>query len=383
MALYTFLVPFLAPVFFPANDPIVQLIMGYGITVVSLFSRPIGAIIFGHMVIYFGARFVLFVTLIGVGLSTCVIGFIPGYNSIGIWGAVILILVRFLQGIFASGEQSIAGLFVLDRVPENLRTKASSYYQASSMTGAMLASAVAWFVSFVGGEEIYWRYAFVSGLFTGVIGLFLRFISLNDKLESAQMPVKVHKILITHHITILRIILVSSLSYMTFAVPFVFLNKFIPTITDVTLTMMMGYNSVIMLIDILLLPVFGHIAQKYNIAKWMGYMTLLLGASAIPAFYIINKVSFAGIIMIKLWLVCVGLAISAPLKAWLFSLVNSGERYMITGFGYAIGMSVLGGQTTTICWILWYNTHSVIAPALYVVAVSLAGSWALFYKGSK
>ena len=380
MALYTFLVPFIAPVFFPGSDPIIQLIMGYGITIVSLISRPIGSILFGNMAMKMGANLVLFITLTGVACSTCMIGFIPGYDSIGIWGAIILIIMRFIQGIFASGEQSVAGLFILDQVQEKSRAKASSYYQASSMTGAMMASGVAWFVSWSGHGEIYWRYAFISGLATGIIGLVLRFMVLDYKVHAPSEKQKIHKIFIKHRLTILRIILVSSLSYMTFAVPFVFLNKFIPILTDVTLTQMMGYNSVIMGLDILLLPVLGHIVQKYNIAKWMGYMTLLLGISAIPAFYMLDKVPFYGIIGIKLWFVIVGLAISAPLRAWLFGLINTGERYMITGFGYAVGMSVLGGQTTTICWILWRGTHNIVAPACYVAALSFAAVWALLYR---
>jgi MFS family permease len=380
MALYTFLVPFIAPVFFPGADPIAQLIMAYGVTVISLISRPIGSILFGSMAMKIGAKFVLCITLTGVACSTCLIGFIPGYDSIGVWGAIILVIVRFVQGVFASGEQSVAGLFVLDQVKETSLAKASSYYQASSMTGAMMASGVAWFVSWSGHGDTYWRYAFISGLVTGLIGLILRFMVLDYKIKAPSENQKVHKIFIKYRLTILRIILVSSLSYMTFAVPFVFLNKFIPILTDVTLTQMMGYNSVIMGLDILLLPILGHIAQKYNIAKWMGYMTLLLGTSAIPAFYMLDKVPFYGIIGIKLWFVIVGLAISAPLRAWLFGLINSSERYMITGFGYAIGMSVLGGQTTTICWILWHETHNIVAPACYVMVLSFAAVWALLYK---
>ncbi len=383
MALYTFLVPFIAPVFFPGTDPVVQLIMGYGVTVISLLSRPMGSIIFGNMAMRVGAKLVLFITLGGVAFSTCLIGFIPGYDSIGIWGAIILIIVRFIQGIFASGEQSVAGLFVLDQVHETKLAKTSSYYQASGMIGAMMASGVAWFISWTGQGEVYWRYAFMTGLVTGLIGLCMRFMSMDYVVHHPSDKPKLHKVFIKHRITILRIMLVSSLSYMTFAVPFVFLNKFIPILTDVTLTEMMGYNSVIMGLDILLLPILGHFAQRYNLAKWMGYMTLLLGVSAIPAFYMLDKVPFYGIIGIKLWFVIVGLAISAPLRAWLFGLINTGERYMVTGFGYAIGMSVLGGQTTTICWILWHNTHNIIAPACYVAALSMAAVWALFYTNHR
>ena len=226
MALYTFLVPFIAPVFFPGNDHVVQLIMAYSITAISIIARPLGSIIFGNMAMRLGAKFVLILTLAGVACSTCIIGFIPGYDSIGIWGAIILIIVRFIQGVFAAGELSVSGLFVLDQVQVERRAKASSYYIASSMTGAMIASAVAWLVSWSGQGEIYWRYAFVSGIVTGLIGLVMRYIVLDGFTPQPIEKIKLHKIVIKYRFIIFQIILVSSVSYMTFSVPFIFLNKF-------------------------------------------------------------------------------------------------------------------------------------------------------------
>lgn len=377
MALYTFLVPFISPTLFPSYDPVMQIIMGYGVTSISILSRPIGSMIFGNMAIKIGARPVLFVTLTGVAISTCAIGLIPSYDDIGIWGGIILIAVRFFQGIFASGEQSIAGIFVLDQVKNENRPQISSYYQASSMTGAMMASGVAWLISFTGHGDTYWRYAFFSGLFTGIVGLVIRFVTLD--ITKTKLPEKIHipKIFIKNWVIILRIIFVSSLSYMTFGIPFIFLNKFITILTDVTLTQMMAYNSIIMVLDIILLPIFGHITQKYNVAKWMICMTIILGISAIPAFYMLDKVQFYGIIAIKLWFVIIGIAISAPFRAWLYSLIYTSERYMITGFGYAVGTSILGGQTTTICWMLWHKTQNIIAPAYYIIALCILAIWAL------
>lgn len=380
MALYTFLVPFISPIFFPGSDPIMQLIMGYGITAISFISRPLGAMIFGNVAMRLGARYVLIVTLIGVSLSTCAIGFIPGYDDVGIWGGVILVLVRFIQGIFAAGELSVAGIFVLDHSKVDTRAKVSSYYMASCMIGSMMASAASAIVSWTGHGDIYWRYAFISGAITGLIGLIIRFRIIDNYVPKLRPQAKAHKIVVKHRISILRIIFVSSFSYITFAIPFVFLNKFVPLFADVSLTQMMTYNSIMMVIDIALLPIAGHLSQKYDVSKWMASMVTILAVTAIPAFYLLNKLPFYGIMCVKLWLVVVGLAYAAPLRAWLFSLINTSERYMITGLGYSIGTEVLGRQTTVICWFLWYQTGSVVAPAYYIVAIGVCTLWALLYK---
>jgi MFS family permease len=382
LALYTFLVPFIAPEFFQYDDPIIQLILAYGITAVSIISRPLGSIIFGKMAITFGAKNILVITLTGVAISTCALGFIPGYNEIGTASVILLVSVRFIQGFFASGEQSIAGLFILDQVQIEQRAKASSYYMASGMTGAMLASGIATIVSMMDNPSEYWRYAFMSGIVTGIVGIIIRFIVLENHISPITTNMKIHKIVIEYKSIILRIIFVSSFSYMTYLIPFVFLNKFVPLFTTISFTEMMAYNSLIMVIDILLLPIFGHIAQQYNVAKWMMYMSLILGVSAIPAFFLIDKVHFYGVMAIKLWFVVIGLAYAAPMKAWLFSLVQTGERYMITGLGYSIGTEVLGRQTTTICWLLWHKTNDVISPAYYIICLSICTILSLYIKDS-
>ncbi len=379
MALYTFLVPFLAPVFFKQEDPIVQLILAYGLTAVAMITRPLGSIFFGKMAMRTSAKKVLIITLIGVASTTCMIGFIPGYDSIGSWSVVILLLIRVIQGLFAAGEQSIASIFLLDKIDEAKRTKVSSYYVASSMCGATMASGAATLVSMSSQPEFYWRYAFISGIVTGLIGLVMRLMMVDSDKKQHSIEIQVRKIVNLHKISILRVIFVSSFSYMTYSIPFVFFNKFIPLFNDISLTEMLGYNSLLLTLDILLLPVFGYMAQRYDPRIWMTWTAVLLGLTAIPAFYLLETASVYGITAIRLWIIVTGIAFVTPSKVWMFNLIGGKERYLVTGLGYAIGTEVLGRQTTTICWILWYQTQSIIAPAYYIVFLSIAAVVALRY----
>ena len=116
MALYTFLVPFIAPIFFKQADPVVQLIMAYGLTAVGVITRPLGSIFFGRLAMSINPKTLLIVTLSGVAISTFTIGLIPGYDSIGSYATLILLIVRIIQGVFAAGEQSIASILLLDQI---------------------------------------------------------------------------------------------------------------------------------------------------------------------------------------------------------------------------------------------------------------------------
>jgi len=371
MALYTFLVPFIAPVFFKTSDPIVGLIMAYGLTAVGVITRPIGSILFGKLTMSSNPKTLLMITLAGVSVSTFLIGLIPGYDSIGYYSVLILLLIRLIQGIFAAGEQSIASILLLDQIEEKVRTRISSYYVVSSMMGATLASGAATIVSMTDNPQFYWRYAFLSGIITGIIGLTLRYITYDFSPTPKEKQEPVKQIVSNHKMNILKVIFVSSFSYMTYSVPFIFFNKFIPIFTEITITEMMSYNSILLIIDMLLVPFLGHIAQSFNYTKWMRGCALLLGITIVPCFYLLPHSSIFGVTFIKFWIILVGVAFVTPSKVWMFKLIGSKERYLVTGLGYAIGTEILGRQTTTICWSIWHYTGSVIAPAYYIVALSI------------
>lgn len=371
MALYTFLVPFIAPVFFKASDPVVQLIMAYGLTAVGVITRPLGSIFFGRLAMSVNPKNLLIITLIGVSVSTFAIGLIPSYDSIGHYAVLILLSIRIIQGIFAAGEQSIAAILLLDQISETARTKISSYYVASSMLGATLASGSATLVSMSDHPEIYWRYAFLTGVVTGIAGVALRYVAFDFSTPLLEKPEPIHKMVSLHKYNLLRVIFISSFSYMTYSMPFIFFNKFIPLFSEITLTEMMSYNSILLIIDMLLVPVFGMIAQNFNYTKWMIGCAILLGITALPSFYLLDQISLLGITLVKFWIIMVGIAFVTPSKVWMFNLIGGKERYMITGLGYAIGTEVLGRQTTTICWAIWHYTESVTAPAYYIIILSI------------
>jgi Sugar (and other) transporter len=86
-------------VYFPGSDPWVGTLQAVGVYFVGFVARPIGAAIFGHYGDRIGRKATLIVTLLMTGIATAAVGLVPGYDSIGIWGAVILVVLRLIQGI--------------------------------------------------------------------------------------------------------------------------------------------------------------------------------------------------------------------------------------------------------------------------------------------
>src|SRR5204863_6076921 len=90
--------------FFPESDPLVGTLQAFGVYAVGFVARPIGAAIFGHYGDRIGRKATLIATLMLMGIATFAVSLVPTYESIGIWGAVILTILRFIQGVGVGGE---------------------------------------------------------------------------------------------------------------------------------------------------------------------------------------------------------------------------------------------------------------------------------------
>src|SRR5437879_537899 len=100
--------------FFPQSDPLVGVLQAFAIFFVGFLGRPIGAAIFGHWGDRIGRKATLIATLLVTGLATVAVGLVPTYESIGIWGAVLLTVIRLIQGIGVGGEWSGSVLLAME-----------------------------------------------------------------------------------------------------------------------------------------------------------------------------------------------------------------------------------------------------------------------------
>src|SRR5437868_12286326 len=89
--------------FFPRSDPYTGTLLAFSTYFVGFAARPVGAAIFGHLGDRLGRKVSLIATLLLMGLSTAAVGLVPGYDRVGIWGAVLLTLFRAVQGVGVGG----------------------------------------------------------------------------------------------------------------------------------------------------------------------------------------------------------------------------------------------------------------------------------------
>ena len=164
--------------FFPESDPLVGVLQAFAVYTVGFIARPIGAAIFGHFGDRIGRKATLIATLLITGLSTFAVAFVPGYAVIGIWGAVILTIIRFIQGIGVGGEWGGSVLLAMEWARTNAhRGFISSWPQFGGPAGLFLANMAVLVFSAISGDQFLvwgWRIPFLLSIVMVAVGLYIR-----------------------------------------------------------------------------------------------------------------------------------------------------------------------------------------------------------------
>ncbi|MBT2504473.1 MHS family MFS transporter [Streptomyces sp. ISL-98] len=132
----------LGPLFFPTFSPLAGTLAAFGTFGVGFISRPLGSVIFGHIGDRYGRRPVLFASLLLTGIATVAVGCVPTYGSIGVAAPVLLLVLRFLQGLGLGGEWGGAVLLTAEHAPADRRALWASFPQVGPAVGFLLANGV-------------------------------------------------------------------------------------------------------------------------------------------------------------------------------------------------------------------------------------------------
>jgi MFS family permease len=165
-------------VYFPGSDPWIGTLQAFGVYFIGFAARPVGALIFGHYGDRIGRKATLIVTLLMTGIATAAVGLVPGYDKIGIWGAVILTFLRLIQGIGVGGEWGGSVLLAMEWARSNKnRGFLTSWPQFGAPAGLFLANVAVLFFSWYSGDQFLswgWRIPFLMSIIMVAVGLWIR-----------------------------------------------------------------------------------------------------------------------------------------------------------------------------------------------------------------
>lgn len=395
-SIYGYLAPIIGMLFFPTYDPISQLLLGYSTFLTSSIAKPIGVFIFGYLAKKFGALNGLTYSLLGVGVGTALIGCIPIYKDIGWLATFLLVFIRVIRGICASGEAMIAKLYIVEGKDYTQGFKASSYYQISVVLGNFIASIVTGLlISYYADVNIMddnmWRVCFILGGSVGFISVYIRYIAhkhtiagdasnndrvrkVFDKIGSKDRLRELINRFKLHSEEVTCDAVVTAFGYMTYCVPFILMNGLIPLCTDISKASMMQVNSVCLIIDIICLLIFSKILERFHNISIMRFIYVVFAILSPILFWFIPNSDIWYVTFVRLVIVILGVAHSCQSSIYIKQLFGGDDdRYLLSGLSHTIG-ALFGMQLSPIVsTLIWkYTGNMGLVGALYSVLAIVA-----------
>jgi MHS family proline/betaine transporter-like MFS transporter len=385
--LYGYFAATLAQLFFPADSAAASLMLTFAVFGVSFLVRPLGGLIFGYIGDRYGRRITLSIIIILISAATALMAVVPGYASIGIAAPVLILLLRFAQGLSAGGEWMGAAAYVIETAPSGRRAYYGSW-QTVTIILRMMSAALASLVTnrLLSPEAVLawgWRIPFLLSLPLGLFGLYLR-LKLDESIEYQEMAKENAKESAPLRATLQHdwrsILQVASLVSSTTMCTYVLL-VYGPTfmITQLGISpvqaRLAGFGSmgVLMVATVL----FAILSDR------IGRRPLLIGGalwvifSAYFGFYLLHQQGL-GYWVAGLSIVIIGQAMMlGPQPAVFSELFPTSRRYSGLAIGYNIGVVLFGGAGPFVASALISLMQSTYAPALYLVIgglISLVGA---------
>jgi hypothetical protein len=186
-------------VFFPELDGAIGTLVAFATFWVGFLARPLGGIIFGHYGDRLGRKKTLVITLLMMGLSTTIIGLLPGYASIGVAAPILLVCIRMIQGIGLGGEWGGSVLIASEHAPKGKSLLYGAFAQQGSPVGNTLSTVSFLLISQLPDEAFVdwgWRVPFLASALLVIVGLFIRLrvaespamAELIERREVAKLP---------------------------------------------------------------------------------------------------------------------------------------------------------------------------------------------------
>ncbi|EMN5863482.1 MHS family MFS transporter [Pluralibacter gergoviae] len=364
-------------IFFPQGDAAAATLQSLATFAIAFVARPIGSALFGHFGDRVGRKVTLVASLLTMGISTVVIGLLPGYQSIGIMAPLLLALARFGQGLGLGGEWRGAALLATENAPAKKRALYGSFPQLGAPIGFFFANGTFLLLSWLLTDEQFmswgWRVPFIFSAVLVIIGLYVR-VSLHEtpvfaKVAAAKKQVKVPLgTLLSKH---LRLTILGTFIMLATYTLFYIMTVYSMTYSTAPLPVGLGLprNEVLWMLMMavigfgVMVPIAGVLADRFGRRKSMITITTLI---ILFGLFVFQPLLGSGNPTLIMAFLLIGLSLMGltfgPMGALLPELFPTEVRYTGASFSYNVA-SILGAS---------------VAP---YIAAWLTGNYGLAYVG--
>jgi len=370
-----------AKLYFPNSDPLVGTLQAFAIYAVGFVARPVGAAIFGHYGDRIGRKSTLIATLLVMGLATFAVAFVPTYDSIGIWGAVLLTILRFIQGVGVGGEWGGSVLMSMEWTKTNAhRGFAASWPQFGVPAGLFLANLVVLAFSQMSGDAFMswgWRVPFALSIVLIGIGLYIRLSILETPVFAKLLSEK--RIEKTPIVEVVRRqpkeIILSALLRMAEQAPFYIFTAFVFSYGTTALKENKDFLLVAVLAASVLsffsIPFFGHLSDRIGRKRMYLIGAAVMGVFGFVYFALLDTMSPTWIFVAIVLSLIPHDMMYGPQAALIAEAFTGRLRYSGASLGYQLASVIAGGPAPLIAAALFAKYHSGYAIAWYIAACAV------------
>lgn len=367
--------------FFPKESVLAGTLLSLTTFLVGFIARPFGSILFGHLGDRLGRKSTLVITILLMGIATFLIGFVPGYDSIGVAAPLLVSILRFCQGLGVGGEWGGAILLTLEQGRPRHRGFWASWPQVGAPLGLLFSSVAVSIVSALSGSQFGdwgWRIPFYMSALLIIVGLFIRlrleetplFEKVREEKSEVRLPlVEMLKLHWKDLLLILGAGLAVGAAFYTFATFVLVYGTHLGLDRQLLLTSI----NVACLLEAVTIPLSGAISDRVGRRLWYLGGSFLLVLFPIPYFFLLNTKVPA--------LVLLGIVLSFALyHGWIYGVTPAfyaehfSTRVRYTGTALALNLlspltSGLAPLIATALLVAYPNTYLPLA--LYLIGLAV------------
>jgi len=372
-SVYGFFAPAIGENFFPSKSKSAELIAAFGVFAAGFLMRPLGALVFGYIGDHHGRERALMLSVLAMAVPTFLIGVLPTHAQVGALAAVLIVLLRLVQGLSVGGEYTTSVVFLIEQAEEGRRGLMGALGVGGAYAGVMVGSAVgtlvAWRMPTAALLAWGWRIPFLLGITIGIAGVFLR-RELRFVESVPRRPVPMLEVVRSHWGRILQVTGFKILDAVGFYLMFVYSTTYLEEVVGIARGRAMAINTIGMAGVLLVLPLAGRLSDRF------GRKPILLASSAAVIIFsmqlfnllwhpvlsvpLIGQLVFAVIIA-----TFNGAAPAAAVEAF-----PAGVRCSAVAISHNIVMALFGGTAPMVATYLIDRTGSEMAPPVYLIAAA-------------
>ena len=367
--------------FFPDVSHVAGLLASFATLAVGFAARPLGGVLLGHFGDRLGRKRILVLSLLGIGVSTVLIGCLPSYDRIGAAAPALLVVLRLCQGIALGGEWGGAALMSIEHAPRHRRGLFGSATQMGAPGGMLLASGAVSVASAISGDAYGawgWRLPFLASAVIIVVGLVIRLRlaespefrrTVADR-ERTRLPIA--RVLRHDWRTVLLGAGMSGANNAIYYTVATYTLAYATGHLGISQDAVLHHVTLVGAVYLVTVPLFGALADRVGLRRQVALAALAGAVIIVPYFLVIDTGNTLVILVaMVVALAVVQSAAYAPQPAIYAALFRPEVRYTGASLSYALPTTLIGGTAPFIGTALYAWTGGNMAFAIYIAALGI------------